>query len=91
MPTDKDSEAKDIFKALDQNDEWVAQAVRTYSIENPPSAKYQRKGLIQRANFKRQYGIRTTRRERCGDVPMWEKEFVKWATEAKRLPEEEAK
>jgi hypothetical protein len=26
---DKDSEAKDIFKALDQNDEWVAQAART--------------------------------------------------------------
>lgn len=89
--TDADPEAKEIWEKLNQTEEHVAEEVRLYSIDNPPSAKYARKGLIQWAGYKRKYGIRVTRRDRSSDIPMWEGEFLKWATETKCLPEEEAK
>ena len=83
-------DALDLWKAMKENDAACAKAVYEFSLDNPPDAKYRRKSLIDWAQYRRVYGSRVTKRDRCGDVPMWEGEFLHWAQETKRLPEAEA-
>lgn len=85
-----DPAALPAWQAWLEGEAKLAQSVRDFCLENPPSAKYQRKGLIQRAQFKRRYGIVTKRRERAGCVPMTKEEYVHWMTETKRVPKPEA-
>ena len=43
------------------------------------------------ARFVRQYEERSTRRVRGCALPMWKDEFMTWAMDTKKYPEEEAK
>ena len=74
-----------------KDDAWAGQEVQYYAQENPPTAKYARKKLIDLARYRRTQGIRTMKGNREQDVPMTWEEFMHWATDKKRVPEDEAK
>jgi hypothetical protein len=74
-----------------KDDTWAGQEVEHYAQENPPTAKYARKKLIDIARYRRTQGIRTMKGSREQDVPMTWEEFMHWATDKKRVPEDEAK
>jgi hypothetical protein len=74
-----------------KDDAWAGQEVEHYAQENPPTAKYARKKLIDLARYRRTQGIRTMKGSREQDVPMTWEEFMHWATDKKRVPEDEAK
>ena len=86
-----DAQLMDDFYKDFKDDVWAGQELEAFAIENPPTAKYVRKKLIDVARYKRTQGIRTSKGSREHDVPMTQAEHYHWATETKRLPEDEAK
>ena len=89
--TSSDPEAKQIFQDIFADDAKCAGAVKKFSLDNPPTAKYKRKQLIDWVQYKRTFGVRVTRRDRSSDVPKTEREFKLWAVNQKGLTDQEAK
>ena len=67
---DPDSEAKEILDEIMADDGRAAAAVTKFSKDNPPTAKYKRKALINWTEYRRSFGVKVTRRDRTSDVPM---------------------
>ena len=73
-----------------QDDFSAKQALEIWTEKNPPDSRYTRKAFIDWADFRKTFGQRTEIIDRSKCKPMWEGEFIQWATTEKALPKSEA-
>ena len=86
-----EDDAAEVFEMLSADELKLGKAVAQFADSVPEGNKWMRKAFIDWAQYKKTYGIKTTRRDRDGEVPMTELEYVCWATEVKQVPNAEAK
>ena len=78
------------FQLAMQDDYTAKSEICRFCELNPPDSRYARKNFIDWAAFKQKHGKRTEIIDRSKCKPMWEGEFMQWATGEKALSKSEA-